>query len=94
MFELSWWNSLLNKHEKLHPIFIVTTENVGFFLIYAKETILIKYLFTFDSDQSFFSINKLNENTTSIIIDGKLNILFKGDPIKNKKFLKAYQKLK
>lgn len=94
MFELTWWNSLLNNYNKLHPIFIVTTENIGRFLIYAKETILKKYQFTFDKDRSFYFINKLNENIPSVITDGKLNILYKGDPIQNNSFLKVYDKLK
>ncbi len=94
MFELSWWDSFLKTYNKLHPIFVVTTDNVGIFLIYAQETILTKYNFTFDKDRIFYIRNKLNNESYSIITDCKLNILYKGDPIKKNRFLKVYRKLK
>ncbi|MBP6365591.1 MAG: hypothetical protein QMB82_05890 [Bacteroidales bacterium] len=93
MLELPWWDSLLSNYNKLHPIFIVATDNAKLFSAYSKETILKKYNFTIDDNRSFYFINKLNESTVSIITDGELNIIYKGDPIQKRDFLRVYEKL-
>jgi hypothetical protein len=93
LFELSWWDKFLENHKKLTPIFIIKSTNHSSFLLYSKESVFQKYLFTFDNDHLFSRINKLDHSIPSVITDGSFRILYKGDPIEKKRFDKIYRNL-
>lgn len=93
MFELKWWLSFLDNHEKLNPLFVVnSTKNNVLELIILSD--LKKYPLILDDNFKIIMENEIMSSRTIVIIDGSLNILFEGDPLHSNEFNTFYSKLK
>jgi hypothetical protein len=92
LVEFKWWANQLKTHKKLFPIIIINSDKYDL-INNLMKTEFVQFPIIIDNDYNICKNNLITSSRIITVVDGHLNILYRGNISNSKEFEQMYSNI-